>query len=175
MLTAFDLLQLLGILAGIATGLSIGHACFGWVGAAVGGVLGLLAGYLVGRLPWLIAWGIFRFRIKSTSTERLRKRLETQYFISHLLIAEIVVRGEPAESFWPYVLSLLRSDSSDQRRFGWQNLRIWFPRLAKQAEGFNPEDPVEKRSEQLRKIEGAEPCAEPLPRETEQDQSLGGG
>ena len=102
MLTAFDLLQLLGILAGIATGLSIGHACFGWVGAAVGGVLGLLAGYLVGRLPWLIAWGIFRFRIKSTSTERLRKRLETQYFISHLLIAEIVVRGEPAESFWPY-------------------------------------------------------------------------
>ena len=71
--------------------------------------------------------GILRFQLKRASVEKLKQDLEEQYYVAHLLIAELIRRGEAVEQFWPYVLSLLKSDSDDKRRFGWHNLNIWFP------------------------------------------------
>ena len=168
MVTLFDMLQWIGALAGAV----IGSVRFDRPGAVGGAIVGFFLGAIVGRIPFAIAWSCFRFRVKRRSIDRLKQDLEQQYFVSHLLIAELVVRGEPVEQFWPYILSLLGSDSSDERRFGWANLQLWLPRLAARIEGWNPHDSAAKCREQLRAIEDAEPDAGPLPSE---DASSEGG
>ena len=115
-----------------------------------------------------------RFRVVGlTSTQRLRKKLQTEQYLADRLIAEMIVRGEPAESFWPFVLSSLQSDSFYERYHGWVNLNIWFPRIAKQIEGFEPNAPTERCRNDVMKIENVEPCAAPLPRESDTVQSEG--
>jgi hypothetical protein len=163
----FDLIHVAGMLGGAGVGLTMGGREFGAAGAVVGGVLGLVVGHVLGIAPWCICWAAFRLSIKRAPTERLRERLKTEYYVSHLLIAEMVVRGEPAESFWPYVLSSLRSDSFAERHSGWKNLNIWFPRMAKQIEGFRPQAPAETCREYVAKIENAEPSTAPLPRSSD--------
>jgi hypothetical protein len=131
MFTIFHLLQLFGIIAGIALGAQLGQWYLGLAGAIGGGFVGLLAGFVVGRLPWVIGWAWMRRDLKRSSAGDLRRRLESQYFVSHLIIAELVTRGEPVESFRDLVVRQLNSDSPDVRRFGEANAALWFPELAK--------------------------------------------
>lgn len=162
MFTLFDLLQwatALGLMAGLSL---VGQANYGWLGAISGGVLGFVGGSILGRVPWMLSWSSYRLHLKRSSTEKLMSELKEQYYVSHLLIAELVVRGEPVEQFWPYILSQVQSESSDQRRLGWHNLNIWFPRLAAQIEGFDPHASIEERKEKLKTIENAEPDAAAL-------------
>jgi hypothetical protein len=104
--------------------------------------------------------------MKMTSTESLRKKLHTESFFSDRLIAEMIVRGESVESFWPYILSLLQSSSFFERAYGWDNLNVWFPRIAKEIEGFEPQAPTERCREYVMRIANVEPCAAPLPRDS---------
>jgi hypothetical protein len=165
MFTLFDLLKWCVALGLMISGALIGHAEFGWFGAIGGGVLGFVGGGILGRIPWLISWGWYRLHLKRSTTDKLKAELAERYFVSHLLIAELVVRGEPVEQFWPYILSLVKSDSSDRRHFGWHNLNIWFPRLAAQVHGFDPHALTEACREKLKAVEEAEPDAAPLPSE----------
>lgn len=82
--------------------------------------------------------------LKLSDSSKLKKRLEKEFFISHLIISELVVRGEDAEQFKDYTLNLLQSEYSNQRRFGWYNLNIWFPELAKKLEFYDCENPTEE-------------------------------
>jgi len=130
---------------------------WGWPGGIVGAAAGFFAGVLIGRLPVAISSVILRFQLKRASVEKLKQDLEEQYFVSHLLIAELIRRGEAVQQFWPYVLSLLKSDSDHKRRFGWHNLNIWFPEFAKQLDGFDPHASTETCRERIQTIEAAEP------------------
>jgi hypothetical protein len=129
MYTLFDFLIHVGCLIGAWFAGKYGYAHFGWWGALGGIVLGGLAGLLIGRLPWLAAATWMRFDLRQSSVETLKSRLERQYFISHLLIAELVRRGEAPEQFRAYVDALLQSEQSDKRNFGAASARVWFPDL----------------------------------------------
>jgi hypothetical protein len=129
MLTMFDILQFAGVVAGAGFGYQYGAG----IGGAVGGVLGLIAGvavgWIVGRLPFFVSFWSLRRWLKCASVGDLRLRLERQYFISHLIIAELVTRGEPVESFRSIVEQQLASRSADVQRFGRANARVWFPEI----------------------------------------------
>ena len=131
--TIFDFLHVIGIILGAWIGFKLGRGLLGVFGALSGSGLGLVVGYFVGQVPWYLAWAVFEIALRRASTERLRKRLQTEHFIAHLLIAELIVRGEPVESFWPYILPLLQADSFYERYHGWENLNIWFPRIARKS------------------------------------------
>ncbi len=171
-ITLFDLLQVMGVIGGAWIGLTKGAKESGLAGAILGGVLGLVIGYFVGLAPTWVFWVVFDYLgIRKRRTEPLKKRLAKDHGFAFRLIAELVLRGEPAESFWPFILLLLQSDSVSERYSGWENLNIWFPRIAKQIEGFTPHEPTEKCREYVKKVENVQPRAEPLPREAGSDQS----
>ena len=133
MFSVFHLFELIGAVVGTVIGLVFGHKGFGWFGALLGAAIGFYAGLILGRVPYSIAFVWMRCGLKKCDTATLRRKLEREYFISQFIIAELVVRGEPVEQFREYVLSLVHSDSSDKRRFGEQNRRIWFPELETSA------------------------------------------
>jgi uncharacterized protein (TIGR02996 family) len=130
MFTLFDCFQIMGLAVAALAGLAAGHQLFGIVGAIAGTLLGLVVGAIVGRLPFVVAFGFLRRDLRNASTSSLRDRLQRQYYISHLIIAELVVRGEPVEGFREIVRAQLDSPSADERRFGSANADLWFPDLA---------------------------------------------
>jgi hypothetical protein len=110
---------------GVAAGVAVGRRWFGWVGIIVGAILGLFLGFLLGKLPYLIAVQTLIRNLHRCDTATLRSRLEKEYYICHLIIAELLLRGETIESFRGYVSGLVLSDSPDRRRVGREVLRIW--------------------------------------------------
>ena len=95
------------------------------VGIVLGAVLGLFLGYLVGKIPYLFAVQTLTRNLHRCDVATLRSRLDKEYYISHLIIAELLLRGETIESFRGYVSGLVLSDSPDRRRFGKEVVRIW--------------------------------------------------
>jgi hypothetical protein len=125
MFTLFHLLELTGAFAGLYAGLIFGNEWFGWLGAVLGGIVGLVVGRILGRAPFAIARASIQSDLKRCDVATLRARLEDEYVISPLIIAELILRGEPVESFRDYVAGLRRSDSSDRREYGELNATIW--------------------------------------------------
>lgn len=125
MFTIFHLFELMGAVFGIVAGAAIGRVWLGWVGLVFGGIAGVFVGRVLGRLPCAITGEILKRNLKRCDVATLRARLEREYYISHLIIARLLVCGEPVESFRDYVAGLRRSDSSDRRRFGERLLKIW--------------------------------------------------
>jgi len=132
MFTIFHLLELIGAVFGVVAGAAIGQRWLGWVGVILGAVAGFFVGRTIGRVPYAIAGEMLKRDLKRCDVATLRSRLDREYYISHLIIAQLLIRGEPIESFREYVSELRRSDSADRRRFGEQLLRIW-PEIAQTA------------------------------------------
>ena len=128
MFTFFDLLKLLAAIAGAVIGGSYGSS-FGWPAAIAGTLMGLIAGMLVGNLPWLVSRAWMRYELKRSTVAKLKERLRREYFISHLIIGELLSRGESLEQFRDYVAGLLRSQNALERHCGESVARVWFPEL----------------------------------------------
>jgi hypothetical protein len=92
----------------------------------------------MGRLPYLIALQTLMRNIQKCDAATLRLRLNKEYYISHLIIAELLLRGETIESFRSYVSGLVNSDVPDRRRFGQEVLRIW-PDAVQPADASEPQ------------------------------------
>lgn len=125
MFTIFHVFELIGALFGLVGGVALGHRWLGWVGVVLGGVVGFFAGNVLGRVPYVVSFQIVKRDLKRCDVATLKSRLDRDYWIAPLIIAHLVVRGEPIESFRSYVSGLLGSDSPDRRRAGEQILRIW--------------------------------------------------
>jgi hypothetical protein len=125
MLTVFHLFELVGPAIGVAIGIDVGHNWLGWIGGTVGAVVGVVLGCVVGRVPFVITMALLKRDLQRCDSATLRSRLESQYYIGDLIIAHLVIRGEPIESFRSYVSGLRSSHSADRRRFGERILRIW--------------------------------------------------
>ena len=154
-MTCFDLLLIVAVPAGLWLGASTGYARFGTAGAVAGSLLGGVLGYLLGRLPFVLAARWLMTGLSRHSSHRLRERLATEYYVSHLILAELMRRGEDISVDLPAVLALLRSDSPDERRFGFGSLQLAFPELARQLSDFDPADPTEHCREKLARIDSA--------------------
>lgn len=144
MFTIFHIFRIIGLLFGFVFGIRFGFDFYGWRGAIIGSILGALIGIFVGNLPLFVGNWYLWITLKLSDSSKLKKRLEKEFFISHLIIAELVVRGENTEQFKDYALNLLQSEYSNQRRFGWHNLTIWFPELAKNLESYDCENPTDE-------------------------------
>ena len=129
MITIFDIIQFVAPLGGAIVGYRIGHASAGTVGGVAGVAVGVAVGWAVGRLPFIVASGSLQRSLKRAPSSDLRARLDREYFISHLIIAELVRRGEPVESLRQFVTAQLTAVSSDVQRFGRANAQTWFPEL----------------------------------------------
>jgi hypothetical protein len=154
-MTLFDLLHLAAVLAGLFLGGSAGYARFGIIGAVAGSLLGGAVGFLLGNLPFALTCRWMLRSLSRQSTERLRERIASEYYISHLILAELARRGEDLGVDLPVILTLLRSDSPDERRFGFGSLSLWFPDLASRLPDFNPADSTESCREKLARLDGA--------------------
>jgi len=142
MFTIFDLLKLLGAVAGAVLGGSYGSS-FGWLAAILGALIGFVVGMLIGNLPWAASWAWMRYDLKRSSIAKLKERLHREYFISHLLIGELVSRGEPLGQFREYVAGLLRSRNALERHCGEGTAGMWFPDLlANSSSSSSAEDPT---------------------------------
>lgn len=129
MFTIFHVLQFIGLTAGAAYGGTFGWHHYGMAGAAIGTMAGLAVGTIIGRLPWTLVATYMRWDLKRSNVEKLRTRVDREPFISHLLIAELVSRGESSDSFRTTVIKQLQSPSPLEREFGEVNAKLWFPDL----------------------------------------------
>jgi hypothetical protein len=129
LLTIFDILPVAVAVAGADCGYRAGHSGGGVAGGVVGAGCGVVVGWALGSLPFLLSARVLRRSLASSSIPHLRERLEREYFISHLIIAELVKRGEPVESVREAVMRQLASQNADVQRFGKTNAKLWFPDL----------------------------------------------
>ena len=129
MFTLFDLFRLIGAWAGVWYAASFAYRASGWPAAVVAVPLGYAAGRFVGHLPFVAALAFLRHHLQRAGNDDLKARLQAEYYLSHLVIAELVSRGEPAEQFRGYVAGLLQSEDPDRRRFGTRAASVWFPDL----------------------------------------------
>ncbi len=129
MITIFDILQFSVALGAAMTGYRLGHAGAGRAGAFAGAVVGAAAGWIVGRVPAILASRWVHRAMRRANSADLRSRLERDYFLSHIILAELASRGEPLESLRPFVVAQLNSESADVQRFGRANAKMWFPDL----------------------------------------------
>ena len=111
-------------------GLRFGGPIIGIVCAAVGGI----AGFFVGWLPFVVTDACMRWSLTRKSVSELRERLNQehdigQHYISHIIIAGLLKRGEPVESFREVVVAQLASTSPEVWACGRRNAGIWFPEL----------------------------------------------
>jgi len=123
MVIIFVVSRLLGFAVGALVCLG---ACV-WAGVVIGATLGLSVGYLVGMLLQEFGEIAIRLRMKFSDTASLRARLERDQCLSHLIITELVSRGDPVEQFRGQVEVLIRSNSFFRRSSGKQCRKKWFP------------------------------------------------
>ena len=128
-ITLFDIFRLAATVAGAIVGHRIGFGVGGTVAGIAGVAVGAALGRVVGRLPFTVSFAWLQRSLKRASTPELRASLDEDYCISHLIIAELIQRGEPVESFREVVMAQLASASPDVRRFGRGNARAWFHEL----------------------------------------------
>lgn len=138
---------------GLVLGADAGQARLGLIGAAAGALLGGVLGYLAGRLPFALACHWLMRDFSRQSSQRLRERLTAEYYVSHLILAELMRRGEDISGDLPAVLTLLRSESPDERKFGLGSLQLAFPELAQQLSDFDPRESTESCREKVARIQ----------------------
>jgi hypothetical protein len=136
MITIFDVFSFACAVGGGVLGWNVGHSVGGWIGAATGAALGAYVGLVVGRLPGALAVYWMRWSLRRRPTDDLRARLEPEYFIAHLIIAELLARGEALDSFRGFVNWQLESSSAHVRFYGKINARTWFPDLLSSPAGL---------------------------------------
>lgn len=132
MITLFHMLQVAGVVAGALVGGRAGVDVAGTAGGISGGFVGAAVGWVVGRLPFVLGMGWVHCGLRRSSTPDLRAQLESDYYVSHLIIAELTARGEPLESVRRVVVAQLTSPSAHERTFGEANARVWFPDLLRE-------------------------------------------
>lgn len=138
----FDLFIFFGVTAGIIIGSKCGYGNLGVAGAVLGGAIGALMGWL----PYAVASYFVQRSLEKESVQQLRDRIRSgnEYFITPLLLAHLLRRGENVADELPFIIELIKSDSADRRRFGWAALKFAFPEIASEIPEFRPHDSTDK-------------------------------
>jgi len=128
-MTFFDVLAFSAALCAALLFGRYGALHFGLMGAIAGAALGLVAGGVLGRLPFALAGHRLKGELARTSSEDLRSRLRSgkEYFLSHLLLAELMSRGEDISAELDPLVAQWQRGSPDTRRFVLAAIRLGFP------------------------------------------------
>jgi hypothetical protein len=144
MITIFHVIAFCGAIVGFAAGGVIGGRFYGTIGGLGGAILGAYLGLILGRLPGFFGERSLLKKIQRKSTEELQTILHgNEFYLFHLVIAALAVRGEDIQKERDCVLRLLTSDNYTARVCGWRTLQFFFPEVAKQIKEYHPKDSIE--------------------------------
>jgi hypothetical protein len=134
----FDLIEIAGACAGFIGGLKPflkrGH----WLpGIFIGIALGLVF-YIVARIPRIIADALVTRWIRRKQTDQLKAMLVDNYPIATYVILELIRRNEDVSFVKERLFHLLESDCSETRKYGWNNLCVFYPNTASQIDDYDP-------------------------------------
>jgi len=144
--TIFDSLSFIVIFSVAVVGARYAYMNFGFVGGLAGAAIGGGIGLFLGRLPYaILSWSIQRY-FKNKSSEVIRAYIHKgdHFVITHILLANLMVRGESIIDELPFVLDLMKSDSLNRRQHGWLAFRLSYPELLPKLNGYSPKDAAEK-------------------------------
>ena len=124
-MTVFHLFAWAILFGSTLAGAADGRIQLGWPGLALGASAGFVVGYVLARVILALSWWpLKRFLTKSDSAT-LRTHLDDKFFIAHFVIAELLQRGEPIESFRDFVAGLLGSGDRERREVGEFVTKLW--------------------------------------------------
>ncbi|WP_342382166.1 hypothetical protein NVS55_08600 [Myxococcus stipitatus] len=149
MFTLFDLIRLLATLVGATVGAWVGYGLLGLAGCVLGTLVGGVTGSFVGAFPFFFAARSLRNELRRADSDSLGQRLQSDYFISHLILDELNARSEDLARYEEVILGLMQSESSDRRRHGWASLRVFYPARAQALASYNHEASVEECRQQV--------------------------
>jgi hypothetical protein len=130
--TLFGFFQVIGPFVGAEIGFLIGKSQLGLTAGIISGILGFPIGYVAGTAPLWLTWYLSDYLgIQKAKTEVLRAKVKSvlkggSYFQTASWIAELVLRGDLVESYWPDALSLLKSEGR-RNSYGERMLRMGKP------------------------------------------------
>ncbi|MHC4499980.1 MAG: hypothetical protein ACYS21_12800 [Planctomycetota bacterium] len=158
--TRFGIIHVLwlgGVARGAAVRMGLGVHLFGTTGLIAGGVMGLVVGHLAGSLPdWAVTRMLFG-EIDSSSNSELRSIVaaEDWNFRHTMALLQLGARGEDVQSELPRIVGMLESDSKLTRIYGWDALRIVYPKETKIIEDHNPRESTERCRSKAAKLKAA--------------------
>jgi hypothetical protein len=109
--------------------LLLGSRLAGVAGGIIGLICGAVLGGVIGRLPFDLSMFLIRRALGRSSNHDLHERIDREHYLSHLIIAELISRGEAVGTLRDVVQSQLSSASGEVRHAGQRNARLWFPDL----------------------------------------------
>lgn len=162
--TVFDVFEAIGVLCGLAYGVSLGgDPKVGLLARIVVATIGALAGWFCVWLPCFLWECYLRLKLTTETTDALRAwlrdrewwpmyqrrsnderlilarfQLSAKWPKYALVMRELRKRGEEARSELPLVLTLLGDERWERRHHGWQMLRALFPELAAKIPDYGP-------------------------------------
>lgn len=156
MITLYDLLAMLCIVAGALLGMGFGRT-YGPFGGILGAVVGLFLGGWFGRIPKWLTVRRARKRLAKFTVEELRQQLYAPVFSPNrwppnYLLLELRARGEDLNKHIELVLSMLEAEQPWLRAFGYGALLSAYPHLAPGLKGYRPSGPVEDCREKVQRL-----------------------
>jgi hypothetical protein len=144
MFTIFHVVELGGGLLGMLSGGLTAAHLLGWPAGLLEGVLGAVLGFLFGRVPGVIATrAVFR-DLRRKPPEELRGLVQRGVWPAyHLVLGELVRRGEDVAGEFAFVHALLVADDPVKRYQGLVNLELYYPALAVRMPDYRPEEAAE--------------------------------
>jgi hypothetical protein len=175
MLTLFDILPLLGAVAGLVLGVAGGASLAGLPGGVAGVLIGCPAGFVAGRLPLLLVLRALSRDLARKTAAELRADLRSHACLTpNVVLLELLRRGEDIRPELPVVLDMLVSEDFGRRGQGWAALLSAFPELAAQVPDYHISDTVPECRRKTDQLRGeAEPDAAPDAGPTAAQQGVG--
>jgi hypothetical protein len=125
---------------------------WGWLAAIALALGGLCVGVGVGRIPSALTLAFLARNLRRCDTATLKERLRSQYYLSHFIVPVLRSRGEPDVELKEQTLSLLLSESSDQRWHGWRTVNLCFPDLAERLRGIDVRGAPQRYEELIERV-----------------------
>lgn len=146
MFTLFDVFLLVGLIGGIACGISLGAKWMGLPGAIGVGILGGVLGAFLGQLPKFMTLRLLVRWLRRMSSQELKAFLRSPDCLTHnVVLLELLSRGESIAPELPVVLELLTSDRPDRRGCGWAALASAYPEVAEKFDALRADESPENR------------------------------
>jgi hypothetical protein len=145
-ITPLHLVWLVVVAACIALGLMVGLHHFSTVGAITGCIIGFLIGHIVvGVLHDVENKRFFRDLERSSNAELWSIVAADDWRFCHTMaLLNLAARDEDIYRELPRIMGMLESDSWLTRAYGWDALRIVFPKETKIIEHYNPRESTEE-------------------------------
>ena len=136
-MTLFHVIQLTCAIFFLVSSFSINVEDMLWLRIFLG-ICAFILGWFIGNLPFLLSFWHFKRQIRNTSTTDLHQNFGKQFAIGHILITELMVRGENLDQEILIIRQKLVSENLSDRRIAWECLNFAAPEAAKQLQGYDP-------------------------------------